>query len=124
VHFPEAHDVELAAHLLTAQIGARADAALAVIGRGGAVFPDEPRFHCVYVGVRTDARGRGLGRGLLARVLDVCDEDGLPASLTSTNDVNLPFYRSLGFRELGEVAIPDTGNVMRPMWREPRRATG
>ena len=119
VHFPEPGDVAAAVELLASQIGERASAAFGVIGAAGAAFPDEPRFHCVYVGVRPDKQGHGLGRALLGRVLDVCDRDGLPASLTSTNDANLPLYRSLGFREIGEVPIPGTGRSMRPMWRAP-----
>jgi GNAT superfamily N-acetyltransferase len=120
VHFPEEADVGLAVELLGGQIGERAGAALGVIGAAGAVFPDEPRFHCVYVGVRRAARGRGVGTSLLRRVLDVCDREGHAASLTSTNDANLPLYRSLGFVEIGSVPIPGTAHVMRPMWRAPR----
>jgi ribosomal protein S18 acetylase RimI-like enzyme len=123
VHFPEPDDVALAVGLLGTQIGDRAATAFDAIGRAGATFPDRPRFHCVYVGVRPDAQGRGLGSTLLRRVLDACDRDGLAASLTSTNDANLPLYHSLGFREIGEVPIPGTGRSMRPMWREPLPVT-
>jgi len=120
VHFPGEDDVARAVGLLSEQIGERAQTALGVIGQAGAAFPDTPRFHCVYVGVRPAIQGRGIGRALLGRVLEVCDRDGIPASLTSTNDANLALYRSIGFVEIAEVAIPDTGRFMRPMWREPR----
>ncbi|MEQ1872546.1 MAG: GNAT family N-acetyltransferase [Ilumatobacteraceae bacterium] len=120
VHFPEGDDIDLAVGLLQSQIGERAGAALGVIGQGGTAFPDTPRFHCVYVGVSKSAQGRGIGGALMARVLDICDRDGFPASLTSTNDVNLPWYRSLGFNEIGEVAVPGADFKLRPMWRDPR----
>jgi GNAT superfamily N-acetyltransferase len=120
VHFPESVDVELAYALLQAHIGERAADALGVIGQGGAAFPETPRFHCVYVGVSKAAQGRGIGGALMSRVLDICDRDGFPASLTSTNDVNLPWYRSLGFKEIGEVAVPGADFKLRPMWRDPR----
>jgi GNAT superfamily N-acetyltransferase len=120
VAFPTADDVALAATLLTEQIGERASTALGIIGGAGAVFPERPRFHCIYVGVQPEAQGTGRGVALLRRVLDTCDREGLPASLTSTNDTNLPFYRHLGFTEIGETAIADTGRSLRPLWREPR----
>lgn len=120
VHFPEPADIELAVGLLQSQIGDRGPAALGVIGQAGSTFPDTPRFHCAYVGVNRAAHGRGIGGALMSRVLTICDHEGLPASLTSTNDVNLPWYRSLGFNEIGEVAVPGAGFSLRPMWREPR----
>ncbi len=123
VAFPEESDVSLAVDLLACQIGGRAAEALDVIGQAGRAFPDRPRFHCVYVGVRHAAQRRGTGRALLSRVLDVCDRDQLHASLTSTNDANLPWYRSLGFREIGEVAVPETQFCLRPMWRDPAGTT-
>jgi GNAT superfamily N-acetyltransferase len=120
VHFPEAADIDLAFGLLQSHIGERAADAFGVIGQGGAAFPDTPRFHCVYIGVIQAARGRGIGGALMSRVLDICDRDGLPASLTSTNDVNLPWYRSLGFSEIAEVSVPGADFSLRPMWRDPR----
>ena len=119
VHFPGPDEIALALGLLEQQIGDRAGEALSVIGGAGASFPDRPRFHCVYVGVRRDAHGRGTGSTLMRRELDVCDRDVVPVSLVSTNDANLPWYRSLGFVEIGEVPIPGAGCSLRPMWREP-----
>jgi GNAT superfamily N-acetyltransferase len=119
VKFPEEADANLAVDLLSSHLGERAAEAFGVLRQAGGVFPDQPRFHCVYVGVARTAQGRGTGRALLTRVLEVCDRDRLPASLTSTNDTNLPWYRSLGFREIGEIAVPDAQFSLRPMWREP-----
>jgi GNAT superfamily N-acetyltransferase len=117
VHFPRPEDIDLAVDLLRRHIGERASTALAIIREAGSVFPDSPRFHCVYVGVHPGHQGKGVGGSLLRRVLDVCDNEGLAASLNSTNDINLPFYRGLGFEEIGEVPIADSGSVMRPMLR-------
>lgn len=119
VHFPQPEDIERAVELLGGQIGDRAQTALGIVGQVGGVFPDRPRFHCIYVGVRPDAQGTGQGAALLRRVLDICDREALPASLTSSNDRNLPFYERLGFTEIGAVPIAETGRSMRPMWREP-----
>jgi hypothetical protein len=52
-------------------------------------------------------------------MLAVCDDEGLPCLLVSTNPRNLSFYERLGFRVDGEVATPDGAAVMRPMHREP-----
>lgn len=120
VHFPEAADIDVAVDLLRSQTGERADVWLDVVRRAGSNFHDTPRFHCAYIGVNHAAQGRGIGASLMSRVLDVCDREGLPASLTSTNDVNLPWYRSLGFNELGAADVPGAGFSLRPMWREPR----
>jgi GNAT superfamily N-acetyltransferase len=119
VHFPTEEDRGLVLDLLEGQIGERAAEALGVIGGAGAHFPAVARHHCVYVGVRPQHQGRGIGRALLGRVLDRCDAEGTPASLSSTNDANLPFYRSLGFTEIAAVPIPGTDRSLRPMWREP-----
>ena len=54
-------------------------------------------------------------------MLDVCDTEGLPCVLVSTNPRNLPFYERLGFQVDGEVPTPDGAAVMRPMHRAPRR---
>ena len=120
MHFPEEADVALAAEVLRGQIGQRAGEALGVIGAAGAMFPNRPRFHCVYVGVHPSNQRQGIGRALFGRVLRTCDAEGIEASLTSTNDTNLPLYHALGFTELGQVPIPGTGRFMRPMWRTPK----
>ena len=121
VEFPSEFDVGLAVDLLSSQIGERAAEALGVIGSAGASFQDRPpRFHCVYVGVPLLSQRQGAGSALLARILNECDAEGFPASLTSTNDVNLSLYRSLGFVEINEIPIPGTQNSMRPMWRDPQ----
>ena len=117
MHFPAASDVALGIELLRSKIGERAADAFGAIGAAGASFPAEPHFHCVYVGVRPDRQRQCIGRALFDRVLSVCDAEGIDASLTSTNDVNLPWYRSLGFVEIATVPIPGTGDSLRPMWR-------
>lgn len=108
--------------VISAQVGDRTESVLEYMGRMGAVFHDRPaRFHLVAVGVRTAAQQRGLGTSLLRRTLDVCDRDGLPASMTSTNDRHLDWFRSLGFTEIdGAMAVAGSACTLRPMWREPQ----
>jgi GNAT superfamily N-acetyltransferase len=73
-------------------------------------------------GTRPEQRGRGLGMALLAHNLRQVDAEGMPAYLESTNPANLERYRSVGFVDTGEIALPDGGPVVTTMWREPRTA--
>ena len=74
------------------------------------------------VGVAEAARGRGIGRRLLAPVLAECDRAGLPAYLENSRDRNTGFYQSLGFRQSADAFRPVPGcPPLQPMWREPRR---
>ena len=60
----------------------------------------------------------GLGGRMLAPVLSVCDSEGWPAYLESSNPRNLAFYFRHGFVQTGEIILPE-GPSLYPMWREP-----
>ena len=79
--------------------------------------PAAPHFALHSLAVDAAAQGGGVGSALLAPVLARCDEDGLPAHLTSSAARNVPFYERLGFRVTAEVALPGGGPVMRTMIR-------
>lgn len=85
-----------------------------------AAHPETPHWYLGVVATRPAEQGRGLGARLIGRVLDLCDSDGLPAYLESSNARNLSLYFRLGFLERGELAVPD-GPTLYPMWREPKR---
>lgn len=97
----------------------RADEALATIvtARGHAL--DESHWTLQYLGLRSSQQGRGLGAAVVEPLLSVCDSEGLPCVLTSTNPRNVPFYERLGFRVAAEVPTPDGAAVLRPMHRAP-----
>jgi len=80
---------------------------------------DVPHFYLFALGTAPEARGRGLAAALLRRVLDVCDADGLPAYLESSDPRNVPLYERHGFRVLSELEVVPGGPVIRPMWRDP-----
>jgi GNAT superfamily N-acetyltransferase len=87
----------------------------------GALHPEgPPHFYLHAIGVAPSHRSQGIGAALLERVLRVCDEEGLPAYLESSNPRNLTLYERAGFAVTGEVAMPDGGPVVRPMWRGPQ----
>ncbi|MCI2238555.1 GNAT family N-acetyltransferase [Kineococcus sp. TRM81007] len=79
-----------------------------------------PAFLLATVGVLPAARGRGLGRAVLAPGLAAADRAGLPAVLETSAPGNLPFYAGLGFRVTGEVDVPGGGPHVWAMRRAPR----
>ena len=96
---------------------ARADDAVATIMAARANALEEPHWTLQYLGVRVSRQGTGLGVAAVAPILRVCDTEGLPCGLVSTNPRNLSFYERLGFRVDAEVATPDGAAIMRPMHR-------
>lgn len=66
---------------------------------------------CVYAGVAevsvyvsADARGRGVGRTLLAALIQASEQQGiwtLQAGIFPENEASLRLHRALGFREVG-----------------------
>jgi GNAT superfamily N-acetyltransferase len=65
-------------------------------------------------------QSRGLGEQVLAPVLALCDTQGLPACLESSNPRNVPFYERNGFEVMREFSVAENGPVIRPMRRKPR----
>ncbi|HMC38594.1 MAG TPA: GNAT family N-acetyltransferase [Acidimicrobiales bacterium] len=84
-----------------------------------AAHPDAPHWYLGVVATRPDRQGGGLGARILAPVLELCDRQGVPAYLESSNPRNLPFYYRQGWVETGEIVVPE-GPTLFPMWREPR----
>ena len=50
----------------------------------------------------------------------MCDEQGLPAYLESSNVLNVPLYQRHGFEVMAEAALPQGGPSAWFMWREAR----
>lgn len=83
-----------------------------------AAYPPVERFwYLALIGVSPACRGRGLGMTLLKACLGSAPWHEVPAYLESTNPRNTGRYLELGFREIGELALPD-GPVVKRMWRE------
>jgi ribosomal protein S18 acetylase RimI-like enzyme len=81
--------------------------------------PHEPHWYLNVIATLPSSRGQGLGAAALAPVLAVCDTEGMPAYLESSNPRNMTLYRRHGFEQTGEILLPD-GPSLYPMWREPR----
>ncbi|MBM3658312.1 MAG: GNAT family N-acetyltransferase [Actinobacteria bacterium] len=98
----------------------RAAASIETVLQARAHSIAESHWTLQYFGVRTSAQGRGVGALAVAPILTVCDTEGVPCGLVSTNPRNVSFYERQGFRTMAEVATPDGGAVLRPMHRAPR----
>jgi GNAT superfamily N-acetyltransferase len=80
---------------------------------------DRPHWYLAVLGTDTAHQGKGIGSALLAPVLAICDEEGIPAYLESSKESNIPFYNRHGFEVTCEVTAKD-GPTIWPMYREPR----
>lgn len=83
--------------------------------------PKDPHFYLFTIGTTAGARGKGVGKGLLAPVLAACDAADMPIYLENSNPTNSGFYAAHGFERMGVFNIDGEGSpVMEPMWREPK----
>jgi ribosomal protein S18 acetylase RimI-like enzyme len=84
--------------------------------------PKAPHLYLFTIGTRKAARGKGLGKTLMAPVLAAADRDQLPCYLENSNPANTGFYRSRGFEQIKMFAAGPGGPPLEAMWREPRSA--
>ncbi len=82
--------------------------------------PKAPHLYLFTIGTRKAARGKGLGKALLAPVLTAADRDRLPCYLENSNPANTGFYRSHGFERMKLFEAGPGGPPLEAMWREPR----
>lgn len=68
---------------------------------------DGPHIHLNMIGVRSSARGRGLGRQLIERVhaMSKADPGSTGVTLTTEDPTNVPLYEHLGYRVLGHAVV-------------------
>jgi len=80
--------------------------------------PDVDHRHSEFLGALPTAR-RGAGFFLLANVLKIFDREGLPVWTWSSNRLNLPFYRRLGFEIGTELRRDGDAPPVTVIWRPP-----
>lgn len=83
-------------------VGARVGGLLvgyAGISRLGRVAPFEYEIHTI--GVDPDYQGRGIGRQLLAELLDFADGGVVFLEVRTDNEAAIGLYRSVGFEQIG-----------------------
>lgn len=90
-----------------------------VLEQVGGGHPEETHWYLPAMGVDPILQGRGCGSALLARGLEVIDQDKILAYLESTNPANIPLYRRFGFEVIGEIQSGNSPVITR-MLRTPR----
>ena len=98
----------------------RMPAAIQCVAAIERVHPPEAHWYLAIVGTEPSRQRQGIGRALLAPVLDRCDRDDVGAYLESSREDNVAFYQRLGFEVTGSLDLPGGGPRVWPMWREPR----
>lgn len=92
------------------------DPLFAVFEQMGRYHPDEPHWYLPLIGVDPAQQGNGYGSALLVHALRLCDENGTPAYLESSNPKNIPLYQRHGFEVLGTIQV-GTSPPITPMLR-------
>ena len=95
------------------------DTLFAVFEQMGQYHPDEPHWYLPLIGVDPAQQGKGYGSALLKHALRLCDQDGTPAYLESSNPKNIPLYRRHGFEVLGTIQVGSSPPIT-PMLRHAR----
>lgn len=85
-----------------------------------AFHPGEDHWYLPMIGVETRFQGRGIGSRLMEHALRLCDADGLPAYLESSNVRNIPLYEKFGFTVIGTIRAGSAP----PMYPMIRKASG
>jgi len=102
-----------------------ADAATAIDGpqlmqQMASYHPKEPHWYLPLLGVDPAQQSKGVGSALLRHVTEICDREGVPAYLESSNPRNIPLYQRHGFEIVGR-AQSGQSPVITPMLRKPGR---
>jgi ribosomal protein S18 acetylase RimI-like enzyme len=91
----------------------------AVLEQMGSYHPTEPHWYLPLIGVDPTRQGKGYGSALLKHALALCDRDGRPAYLESSNRANIPLYERHGFEVLGTIQAGSSPTFW-PMVRKPK----
>ena len=69
----------------------------------GARDPDA--WYLVYIGTKSESRGKGYARKLIQHVTKQADREGRPCYLESSNDINPIIYGKLGFKVVKKIHL-------------------
>jgi GNAT superfamily N-acetyltransferase len=81
--------------------------------------PEERHWYLAALGTDPPKQRMGVGKTLVAPVLERCDKERLPAYLETQKPENVPYYERMGFKVTGEFDIPGGGPHLWLMWRDP-----
>ena len=94
----------------------RLDDALGLLEHMEKHTPAEAHWHLAFIGVDASRQGEGLGSHVMREGVGMCDEQGIPGYLESSNPANIPFYERHGYEIAGEIQV-GSSPVVTPMWR-------
>lgn len=73
------------------------------------------------IGTHQDCQSKGRGSSVMVDVLKICDSEGLPAYLESSNPLNRNFYKKFGFEIIEPMTgLPEGCPPIDRMLRKPR----
>lgn len=73
----------------------------------GAISSDH--YYIMTVGVLPEKQGKGVGKKLMARALEIVDTNKVACFLETQNPDNVPIYQKLGFEVVSDKEIPKGG---------------
>lgn len=100
-------------------VGTRLPTALQLRRRLDKIHPKEPHWYMCLLATRPDLQKTGVARELLEHGVARCDERGDASYGAATRSVMRPFYRDVGYRDMGhQIKISADGPALWPMWRD------
>ncbi|MFG2991703.1 hypothetical protein ACGFZK_20825 [Streptomyces sp. NPDC048257] len=105
-----------------AVLGVHTDAMRTIAGLQEQAHPRGAAHYYVSFGaVRPGRQHSGLMSGLLGEVVARADAEGVACYVEASSPGGQAASRRAGFEVLGpDIALPEGGPVLRPMWRDPR----
>lgn len=97
----------------------RQEQALSVLEQLDGYHPSEEHWHLPVIGTDPTKQRKGSGSALMKHALAICDEEGCPAYLESSNPENISLYVRHGFEIVGTVH-GETMPPIIPMVRDPQ----
>ena len=75
--------------------------------------PKEPHYYLCAIGVKQSHRRKGVASQLVSHVLNMADQEQVPAYLENSKEQNLPFYQKYGFEVIHKHMLE---NNALPVW--------
>lgn len=94
----------------------RLDDALGMLEAMDEHEPEDAHWHLAFIGVDSSRQGEGLGGHVMREGVGMCDAQGIPGYLESSNPANISFYQRHGYEIAGEIQV-GSSPVLTPMWR-------
>ncbi|MGB6300947.1 MAG: GNAT family N-acetyltransferase [Rivularia sp. (in: cyanobacteria)] len=88
-----------------------------LIQKMGEYEPERTHCEVLFIGLKPEARGKGIGKHLIKPVLNHADTKQVGCYLVSSNSRNISFYERHGFQKYCPIEISDSYS-MTGMWRD------